>query len=50
MLLIFIIIYVLGFLWQFKPLKFSWENFTIRDFNIRKGGGYDKNPKETFIK
>jgi hypothetical protein len=49
-LLIFIIFYALGLLWNFKPIKFTWGDFTEEDFGCFERKGYDKNPKETFIR
>ena len=50
MLLLFIITHLSVFLWQIKPLKFPWKDLTEEGFNYHGRTGYDKNPKETFIR
>jgi hypothetical protein len=50
-LLAFAIYHILGFLWTFFPVNLTWEMFTKQDsFWGTISPGYDKNPKETFIR
>jgi hypothetical protein len=49
-LLAFAIYHILGFLWTFQLIKFAWRDFTKENFGCFEREGYDKNPKETFMR